>query len=102
MHVAATALTLFHLFHPSNVLRPFRTLKLIFREVNCQYYWGRVKSHLERKKNEKTQMSLFHWFWAPSGPTLANRGPIRRRIVEPIEGREISLHDLPNYGGVLL
>ena len=82
------ALTLFHFFNPSNVLSPFWTPKLIFREVNFQYYWGRVKSHLRRKKSEKTQMSLFHWFWAPSGPTLANRGPIGRRIVERIEDRE--------------
>ena len=60
--VAAMALTLFHFFNPSNVLSPFWTPKLIFREVNFQYYWGRVKSHLRRKKSEKTQMSLFHWF----------------------------------------
>ena len=86
--VAAMALTLFHFFNPSNVLSPFWTPKPIFREVNFQYYWGRVKSHLQRKKSEKTQMSLFHWFWAPSGPTLANRGPIGRRIVERIEDRK--------------
>ena len=90
--VAAMALTLFHFFNPSNVLSPFWTPKLIFREVNFQYYWGRVKSHLRRKKSEKTQMSLFHWFWAPSGPTLANRGPIGRRIVERIEDREKSYY----------
>ena len=91
--VAAMALTLFYLFNPSNVLSPFWTPKLIFREVNFQYYWGRVKSHLRRKKSEKTQMSLFHWFWAPSGPTLANRGPIGRRIVQPIEDREKKYYD---------
>ena len=60
--VAATALTLFHVCNPSNVLGPFWTPKIIFREVNFEYYWGRVKSHLQRKKSEKTQMSLFHWF----------------------------------------
>ena len=51
--VAATALTLFHFFNPSNVLSPFWTPKLIFCEVNFQYYWGRVKSHLRRKKMKK-------------------------------------------------
>ena len=51
--VAAMALTLFHFFNPSNVLSPFWTPKLIFREVNFQYYWGRVKSHLRRKKVKK-------------------------------------------------
>ena len=94
--VAAMALTLFHFFNPSNVLSPFWTPKLIFREVNFQYYWGRVKSHLRRKKSEKTQMSLFHWFWAPSGPTLANRGPIGRRIVQPIEDRKKKHYWMPD------
>ena len=94
--VAAMAFTLFHFFNPSNVLSPFWTPKLIFREVNFQYYWGRVKSHLRRKKSEKTQMSLFHWFWAPSGPTLANRGPIGRRIVERIEDRENCYYYFPS------
>ena len=60
--VAAMVLTLFHFVNPSNVLSPVWTPKLIFREVNFQYYWGRVKSHLQTKKSEKTQMSLFHWF----------------------------------------
>ena len=60
--VAAMALTLFPFFNPSNVLSPFWTPKLIFREVNFQYYWGRVKSNLRSKKSEKTKMLLFHWF----------------------------------------
>ena len=90
--VAGMALTLLYVLNPSNVLSPFWTPKLIFREVIFQYYWGRVKSHLRRKKSEKTQMSLFHWFWAPSGPTLAKRGPIGRRIVERIEDRENSYY----------
>ena len=90
------ALTLFHFFNPSNVLSPFWTPKLIFPEVNFQNYWGRVKSHLRRKESEKTQMSLVHWFWAPSGPTLANRGPIGRRIVERIEDRENCYYYFPS------
>ena len=94
------ALTLFHFFNPSNVLSPFWPPKLIFREVNFQYYWGRVKSHLQRKKSEKTQMSLFYWFWAPSGPTLANRDPIGRRIIERIENRKKKQHWMPDNWAV--
>ena len=48
--VAAMALTLFYFCNPSNVLGPFATLRLTFREVNLQYYGGRVKIHLPRKK----------------------------------------------------
>ena len=60
--VAARALTCFESCNTSNVLSPFGTPKLTFREVNCASRWGRVKSHLQRKKRAKTQMSLFHWF----------------------------------------
>ena len=45
--LAAMALNLFHLFNPSNILTSFWTPKLIFHEVNFQYYWGRVNTHLQ-------------------------------------------------------
>ena len=51
--VVATALTLFYFCNPSNVLGPFTTPRLTFREVNLQYYGGRVKIHLPRKKTQK-------------------------------------------------
>ena len=89
--VAATAWTLFYFCNPSNVLSPLWTPKLIFREVNSQYYWGPVKSHLQRKKTGKSQLSLFHWFWTHSPPHLRFRGQIGRRIVERIEGRMLWL-----------
>ena len=95
--VAAMALTLFYFCNPSNVLGPFSTPKLIFREVNSAYYVRRVKIHLPRKKNGKTQMSLFHWFWTHSGPTFANRGQIGRGIVERIEGRVLWLQENEVY-----
>ena len=85
--VAAMALTLFHLFNPTNVLSPFWTPKLIFREVNFQYYWGRVKSHLPIEKTRNLKLLRFHWFWTPSPPHLRFRRQIGRRIVERIENR---------------
>ena len=60
--VAAVALTCFESCNTSNVLSSNRTQKLTLREVNCASRWGRVKSHLQREKTEKTQTSLFHWF----------------------------------------
>ena len=89
--VAAAAWTLFYFCNPSNVLSPLWTPKLIFREVNSQYYWGPLKSHLQRKKTGKSQLSLFHWFWTPSPPHLGLRGQIGRRIVERMEGRLLPL-----------
>ena len=88
--VAAAAWTLFYFCNPSNVLSPLWTPKLIFREVNSQYYWGPVKSHLQRKKTGKSQLSLFHWFWTHSPPHLRFRRQIGRRIVERIEDRKKS------------
>ena len=85
--VAVVALTRFNFFNPSNVLGSIWTQKLILREVNFEYYVGRVKIHLPRSKNRKTRMLLFPRFWEHSGPTFALRRQIGRRIVEPIEGR---------------
>ena len=57
--VVLTALTLFYFCNPSNVLAPFWTPKLIFREVNFEYYWGPVKIHLQRKKKRKKRKCHF-------------------------------------------
>ena len=51
--VVAMALTLFYFCNPSNVLGPFGTLKVKSRDLNCPYYWGRVKIHLPSKKTKK-------------------------------------------------
>ena len=96
--VAAMALTCFNFFNPSNVLSPIWTPKLIFREVNLQYYWGRMKIHIPRSKNRKTQMLVLLRFWEHSGPTFALRRQIGRRIVEPIEGRLLPLLEYGVYG----
>ena len=96
--VAAVALTRFNFCNPSNVLGLIWTQKLIFRDLNCQYYWGRVKIHLPRSKNTKTQMLLFRWFWEHSGPTFAFRRQIGRGIMQPFEDRMLWLHGLGVYG----
>ena len=57
--VAATAWTICYFWRASNVLGPIWPQSIIFREVNSQYYWGRVKSHLPIEKTRKLKIVTF-------------------------------------------
>ena len=89
--VAAVALTLFYFCNPSNVLSPIYIEKFIMAEANCAPRVGFENIHPPSQKTQKWKTSLFHWFCEHSGPTLANRSQIGRRIVHPIEDRLKSL-----------
>ena len=59
--VAAVVLTRFKICNPSNVLSPIWSPKLIFREVNCKYYLGRVmceNSHTKVKKHKNVNVDI--------------------------------------------